>query len=107
MIIAAQIGLYKLCLSLCSTLHRTALVPSALYAAQGFAFGSRRMIARRSTATERLKKQNPCPATNKTYGSCPGDIIDHVVPLKRGGPDAPTNMQLRTKEAAREKDKWE
>jgi hypothetical protein len=34
-------------------------------------------------------------------------MIDHVVPLKRGGPDRPSNMQWQTKEAAKEKDKTE
>jgi hypothetical protein len=32
---------------------------------------------------------HPCPATGKTYGVCKGYVIDHVVPLKRGGADAP------------------
>lgn len=33
--------------------------------------------------------------------------IDHVTPLKRGGADSPSNMQLQTKEAAKIKDKTE
>jgi hypothetical protein len=37
----------------------------------------------------------------------PGYVIDHVVPLKRGGADAPRNMQWQTIEAAKAKDKWE
>ena len=34
-------------------------------------------------------------------------VIDHIIPLKRGGADAPSNMQWQTKEAAKAKDKWE
>lgn len=37
----------------------------------------------------------------------PGYVVDHIIPLKRGGADAPSNMQWQTKASAREKDKWE
>jgi len=30
-----------------------------------------------------------------------------VTPLKRGGADSPGNMQWQTREAAKEKDRWE
>jgi hypothetical protein len=52
-------------------------------------------------------RSHPCPATGKTSGACPGYVVDHVVPLKRGGADAPSNMQWQTTEAAKAKDKWE
>jgi hypothetical protein len=64
-------------------------------------------IARDPRQLNAFKKQNPCPATGKTFGSCPGYVVDHIIPLKRGGPDSPSNMQWQTKEAAKEKDKWE
>jgi len=64
-------------------------------------------IARDPRQTNALKKQHPCPSTGKSYGSCPGYVIDHVIPLKRGGPDSPSNMQWQTEGAAKEKDKWE
>ena len=52
-------------------------------------------------------KSHPCPATGKTTGACKGYVIDHVVPLKRGGTDAPANMQWQTTAAAKAKDKIE
>lgn len=64
-------------------------------------------IARDPRQTNAFKKAHPCPSTGKTSGSCPGYVIDHVVPLKRGGADAPSNMQWQTQGAARAKDKWE
>ena len=37
----------------------------------------------------------------------PGYVVDHIVPLKRGGADTPANMQWQTMAAAKAKDKWE
>lgn len=37
----------------------------------------------------------------------PGYIVDHVKPLKRGGADAPCNMQWQTIKDAKAKDRWE
>jgi len=34
-------------------------------------------------------------------------VIQHVVPLKRGGADAPGNMQWQTQQDAQRKDQWE
>jgi hypothetical protein len=52
-------------------------------------------------------KSHPCPSTGKTSGACPGYVVDHVTPLKRGGADAPFNMQWQTIEQGKAKDKWE
>jgi hypothetical protein len=49
----------------------------------------------------------PCPSTGKTTGACPGYVIDHLVPLKRDGADAASNMQWQTTAAAKAKDKVE
>lgn len=54
-----------------------------------------------------FKYHNPCPATGKTKGSCPGYVIDHIKPLACGGLDHQSNMQWQTKEEAKAKDKWE
>lgn len=64
-------------------------------------------IARSKKAKDDFKKQHPCPSTGKTNGACPGYVIDHIKPLKRGGPDAPSNMQWQTTEEARIKDRTE
>jgi hypothetical protein len=37
----------------------------------------------------------------------PGYVVDHVVPLACGGSDTPSNMQWQSREAAREKDRYE
>jgi len=37
----------------------------------------------------------------------PGYIIDHIIPLKRGGADSVTNMQWQTVADAKAKDRWE
>ena len=64
-------------------------------------------IKRSPEAKDEFKKSNPCPSTGKSSGACPGYVIDHVDPLKRGGVDAPSNMQWQTKEQAKEKDRTE
>lgn len=64
-------------------------------------------IARSQHAKSDFKKLHPCPSTGKSSGACPGYVIDHVEPLKRGGADAPGNMQWQTKEDAKKKDKVE
>jgi hypothetical protein len=64
-------------------------------------------IERSEHAKDEFKKSHPCPSTNKSSGSCPGYVIDHVTPLKRGGADDPSNMQWQTTADAKAKDKVE
>jgi 5-methylcytosine-specific restriction endonuclease McrA len=68
---------------------------------------SRGHIARSSKARGDFQKSHPCPSTGKITGACPGYVIDHVVPLKRGGADALSNMQWQTTAQAKAKDKIE
>ena len=56
---------------------------------------------------DEFMREHPCPSTGKTSGACPGYVVDHVRALKHGGPDAPSNMQWQTIDAAKAKDKWE
>ena len=56
-------------------------------------------IARSSEAKEEFMR-----ATGYPHGR-PGYVVDHVIPLERGGPDVPSNMQWQAE--AKAKDKWE
>ena len=64
-------------------------------------------IARSPQAKADFKKSDPCPSTRKASEACPGYVVDHVQPLKRGGADSPANMQWQTTAAAKAKDKVE
>src|SRR5439155_9707580 len=64
-------------------------------------------IKRSETAKRDFEHHHPCPSTGKTSGACPGYVVDHIVPLKRGGADDPSNMQWQTAGAAKAKDRWE
>ena len=75
--------------------------------AYGVARDNHGRIKRSSHAKSEFKHSHPCPSTGKRSGSCPGYVVDHVKPLKRGGADAPSNMQWQTKEAAKAKDRVE
>ena|ERR1041385_1684753 len=80
--------------------HRATYTQSAQRDAHG-------RIERSAKAKRDFQKSHPCPSTGRASGSCPGYVVDHVKPLKRGGQDAPSNMQWQTKQAAKEKDRSE
>lgn len=56
---------------------------------------------------EAFEQSHPCPATGLTSGACPGYVVDHIIPLKRGGADTPSNMQWQTVAEAKLKDRIE
>lgn len=60
-----------------------------------------------SAARAAFERDNPCPSTGEARGACPGYVVDHIVPLKRGGADLPSNMQWQTIEDAKTKDRIE
>ena len=64
-------------------------------------------IARSAKARDDFKKAHPCPATGKSHGPCDGYVIDHVKPLKKGGADAPSNMQWQNERDGKAKDRTE
>ena len=64
-------------------------------------------IKRSRAARDAFMRSHPCPANGRRHGACPGYVVDQIVALKHGGPDAPSNMQWQTVEAAKAKDKWE
>jgi len=58
-------------------------------------------IKRSEEAKREFMKQSGYPHGRQGY------VVDHVVPLKRGGSDTPRNMQWQTKDAAKAKDRRE
>lgn len=64
-------------------------------------------IVRDPAQVRAFKHANPCPATGKVQRTCKGYVVDHVIPLACGGPDAPSNMQWQTVEDGKAKDKIE
>jgi len=62
---------------------------------------------RSAEARREFEHLHPCPATGLTKGTCSGYVMDHVIPLVCGGPDAASNIQWQTVAAAKAKDRWE
>jgi len=90
-----------------SSIHSSSKTTHHSKRASGIARDSRGRIKRDPRARQAFVKSHPCPSTGKTRGACPGYVVDHIKPLKRGGADAPSNMQWQTTAAAKAKDKWE
>ena len=64
-------------------------------------------LKRSPAAKAAFKRQDPCPATGRPAGPCPGYVIDHIKALACGGADTPGNMQWQTLAEGKAKDKWE
>jgi hypothetical protein len=62
--------------------------------------------AAKRSASARLEfaRHNACPSTGERKTSCPGYVIDHIVPLCAGGPDTPMNMQWQAYKDSLRKD---
>lgn len=54
-----------------------------------------------------FRRANPCPVTGLTSGSCPGYVVDYILPLSCDGINEPINMQWNTVDAAKAQRKWE
>jgi len=80
--------------------------PRGTYA-QGVHRDSHGRIERSAKEKRDFQKSHPCPSTGRASGGCPGYVVDHVTPLKRGGADRPENMQWQTIKQAKEKDRTE
>lgn len=58
-----------------------------------FALAAPILSAPRSPAVKaEFRKANPCPATGRVRGACPGWQIDHMHPICLGGVDHPANL---------------
>jgi hypothetical protein len=62
---------------------------------------------RSSAVRTEFIKANPCPATGKSRGACPGWQVDHRIALVCGGPDTVENLQWLTVAEHREKTRAE
>jgi hypothetical protein len=58
--------------------------------------GRTKAAPRSSSARREFQRLYPCPSTGQQTGACPGYVVDHIIQLRRGGLDVPSNMQWQT-----------
>lgn len=58
-------------------------------------------------AVVEFRQANPCPATGKTAGACPGYVVSRTTPPCADGEDARDDMQWQTRAEARLTARWE
>ena len=76
---------------------------AAAFLVLAMAFSQAEAVPRSTSVRAEFVKANPCPATGKTRGKCPGWEVDHRIALCAGGDDAAYNMQWLTVEAHKAK----
>jgi len=64
-------------------------------------------IQRSQAVRHAFARLEACPSTGQNRLPCPGWRIDHIVPLKRCGPDTLPNLQWLTIEDWKAKSLWE
>lgn len=70
---------------------------SAAAAAAAVAAASAAATSTRHASTVReFRKTHACPATGKVQTTCPGYVVDHIIPLCAGGTDTVDNMMFQT-----------
>lgn len=82
------------------------LLALALVVASPLRAASTDSIRKPSTVRE-FRKLNACPATGRVQTTCPGYVVDHILPLCAGGPDEVTNMMWQATAASYKKDAME
>lgn len=63
--------------------------------------------ARDPAQVRAFRAENPCPATGRRSGTCPGWEVDHAVALCAGGRDHRSNLQWLSVEDHRWKTRWD
>jgi hypothetical protein len=82
-----------------------AVVAGVLFGLSGLAHDA---LSRDAKVRYAFRKAVPCPATGSAnLARCPGWVVDHMIPLCAGGPDAVENMVWQELQHSRRKDRWE
>jgi len=63
-------------------------------------------IQRNTAARRAFQREKPCPAIGQATGACPGYVVDHIVPLKRGGTDEPGICSGRRQRRRKRRTVW-